>query len=359
MSRYPFEEFVKSFLLKVQPPIYSEDYHKRLTRRYSRIHRDLIRYYGEGKISTTSPRTMTVNDVAYHLSFRRSMKHKGGQFYSYSEYSHEVSALIILFDFVGNMAIRRCLIENPALRPVRKHSRLPSLTVEEQASIKKVLDDLDVDDWKAVRSCALVGMMLSTGGRTKELRLANVKDLDVETWEFEILNPKGIDSYADERFVPVLPEFRSVISKYLELLSYNNPNGSLALFPPGRGSNQYLSDNSFRKLLKYVREESGIGNLTFRLTRRTYGQNYLDDDLDIESVSVLMGHASTKTTEAAYCRRRNVNAAENAKKTWKNSEVDNNKPSDDPDKNDKASKLRSAEDGVRTHDLRISLEEVC
>ena len=41
-----------------------------------------------------------------------------------------------------------------------------------------------------------------------------------------------------------------------------------------------------------------------RMCRRTFGQRYLDSDVDIESVSVLMGHASTKTTEGFYSRKR-------------------------------------------------------
>lgn len=48
-----------------------------------------------------------------------------------------------------------------------------------------------------------------------------------------------------------------------------------------------------------------------------FGQRYLDSDLDKESVSVLMGHASTKTTESFYSRKRLTKAVESAKRTWK------------------------------------------
>ncbi len=46
---------------------------------------------------------------------------------------------------------------------------------------------------------------------------------------------------------------------------------------------------------------------------RTFGQRYLDSDVDIESVSVLMGHASTKTTEGFYSRKRLNKAIDNAR----------------------------------------------
>ena len=81
-----------------------------------------------------------------------------------------------------------------------------------------------------------------------------------------------------------------------------------------------------------------------------------DEGVDIESISVLMGHGSSKTTEKYYARKRNDKAAEEAMKTW---ELKTPKDRENDDKSSISSKTRSAEDGVRTHDLRISLEEVC
>ena len=53
-----------------------------------------------------------------------------------------------------------------------------------------------------------------------------------------------------------------------------------------------------------------------RMCCRTFGQRYLDSDVDIESVSVLMGHASTKTTEGFYSRKRLNKAIDNARNSW-------------------------------------------
>ena len=53
-----------------------------------------------------------------------------------------------------------------------------------------------------------------------------------------------------------------------------------------------------------------------RMCHRTFGQRYLDSDVDIESVSVLMGHASTKTTEGFYSRKRLNAAIDNARNSW-------------------------------------------
>ena len=44
---------------------------------------------------------------------------------------------------------------------------------------------------------------------------------------------------------------------------------------------------------------------------------YLDKDIDVKSVSVLIGHASTKTTESFYSRKRLTKTVESVKRTWK------------------------------------------
>ncbi|MFA6679808.1 MAG: hypothetical protein WCR96_04885 [Candidatus Methanomethylophilaceae archaeon] len=76
-----------------------------------------------------------------------------------------------------------------------------------------------------------------------------------------------------------------------------------------------LNANSLRTFKTLVEEESGV-KFDLRKCRRTFGQSYLDADLDIESVSVLMGHLSTKTTEGYYCRKRNDVAIKAAQGTW-------------------------------------------
>ena len=65
----------------------------------------------------------------------------------------------------------------------------------------------------------------------------------------------------------------------------------------------------------YVEKEVGV-KFDLRECRRTFGQRYLDKDIDIETVSVLMGHSSTKTTETFYGRRKNAKAIEKVEAMW-------------------------------------------
>ena len=88
-----------------------------------------------------------------------------------------------------------------------------------------------------------------------------------------------------------------------------------------------------------LRSAAGVP-LDYRVLRRTFGQCYIDAGLDVETVSVLMGHSTTRTTEYYYCRR-----SKSAALQRQSGILDS-----------LAGEKVSAGGGVRTLDLRISLE---
>ncbi len=94
----------------------------------------------------------------------------------------------------------------------------------------------------------------------------------------------------------------------------NNLNAH-ALFPSKDSADGYLSGNAIRSIKATVEDDLDV-KFDLRMCRRTFGQRYLDSDVDIESVSVLMGHASTKTTEGFYSRKRLNKAIDNARNSW-------------------------------------------
>ena len=110
---------------------------------------------------------------------------------------------------------------------------------------------------------------------------------------------------------PIITDCLLLRQKWLEDNSLDSP----ALFPSKSSDDGFLYDIILRAIKHVVEEDLGI-KFDLRQCRRTFGQRYLDKDLDIESVSVLMGHASTKTTEGFYSRKRLDRAIENAISTW-------------------------------------------
>ena len=100
---------------------------------------------------------------------------------------------------------------------------------------------------------------------------------------------------------------RKLLEEYLPLRGeFVKENGieSDALFPsPSKSSKKgYMASNSIRMIKNVVEQDLGI-IFDLRKCRRTFGQQLLNQGLDIESTSVLMGHTSTQTTEGFYARK--------------------------------------------------------
>ena len=311
MSRYPFKDYADEYLDSVRG-IYSEETWKNRARRYRRMEKKIIELRESKKISTASPKNMTPEDVRMYVLYCKERV-------SPSDLIHEINALRKLLLYVDNPAVDICLNRNPGLRPVQKGMRRkPSIQDDVYNMILERSKTIDPTNFALVRAYALVILCVNTGCRNKEIRFAEVKDLDTRSWTLDIIHVKGEATYGLPREVPIPPEAREIVINYLLLRQkwlVDNSVNSQALFPSKESENGFLSGNGIRQIKDVVEEDLEI-KFELRDCRRTFGQRYLDKGLDIESTSVLMGHASTKTTEGFYSRRRLTAAMENAKGTW-------------------------------------------
>ena len=169
-----------------------------------------------------------------------------------------------------------------------------------------------------MRAYALVLLVIRAGTRTKEIRLASIDDLDTTQWMFDVIHVKGETTYGEPRTVPVHPEIRSILTSYLQVrekyIMMNNVNTKV-LFPSPTSKDSYMSENSLRRIKQNVEEDIGE-KFDFRKLRRTFGQQLVDAGVDIESVSVAVGHACTVTTERSYARKRSETANEKIMGSW-------------------------------------------
>ena len=284
------------------------------TRRYNRMERKLIRLREDKKISTVSPKNMTAEDVRIYLMSEKDRV-------SPSDFRHEINALKKLLAFVGNEeAISVCLARNPGIAPVIRHKRIASLDDSVYDKILARSKEIDPTDFWLVRAYTLVLMCILTGARNKEIRLANADDVDTHEWIFEIIHVKGEKTYGQARQVPIHPDVRPLLLTYLlarKKWMLDNYVDSPALFPSKSSADGYLCGNALTVIKNKVQDDIGI-KFDLRTCRRTFGQRYMDSGLDLESTSVLMGHASTRTTEGYYCRRKLTKAIRSAENTWKN-----------------------------------------
>lgn len=311
-----------------------------MSRRYRRMGRDIRTAFDTGMISTSSPRTMTPEDVRHHLIYRRGLG------LSQTEYSHEYTAMMTFFDFCGNPAVRTCIRKYPGLRPSRDKGRLPTLADGDLVKVVQAFSKVpQLAEFRLIRSYAMLAVFLGCGCRTKELRLLDLKDLDTEAWTLDMVHVKEEHFYGAPRIVPVPPMLCPILLSYLIVRADHCREDAPTLFPPMIGSTAHLSANVVRRTLSFALDDIGISTDP-RILRRTFGQIYLDADIDsIESVSVLMGHSSTLTTERYYARgRRNDAAIEAARRTWSKENSNplcrNDRTGDDPDDTEEEGRVR-------------------
>jgi len=313
MGKYPFKEFAEQYMEKMST-VYSPETAANRMRRYNRMNAFVVDLKDRKLISTSSPKQFTEKDIEVIIRRDREL-------HSPSDMVHEVNALRKLCRFCGNMNLDLCLDRNPELKPKIKGNRRKGTMQEEtyQAILEKALE-IDPADWMRLRAYALVLLCLDAGTRNKEIRFAEVGDLDTKAWTFDIIHVKGEATYGEPRTVPIREEIRPVITAYLKARArwvFDNDCASPALFPSNSKCSKdgFMCGNSLRRMKDLVEDELHI-HFDLRECRRTFGQRYLDSDLELSSVSVLMGHATTKTTERFYGRQKNRMAIEKARATW-------------------------------------------
>ena len=311
MAKYPFMTYVNDHMRRMKGAC-AETTWNNLFRRYRRMNKDIKKLHDEKKISTNSPKKMTVDDVHAYLMYRRSLN------LSSKENSHDESALKKLFKFVRNKAFDECLLDYPILKVRKKNVRLPSMDDKTYRKILEISKTLEPNDYRRHRAYCLVLLCARSGARTKEIQFAEIHDLDTKDWTFDIIHVKGEDTYGEPRNVPINPEIRHIIESYLRLREERliaESGKSTALFPSNQSEDGFLAANTLRKIKSIVEVDIGE-KFDFRKLRRTFGQQLVDANVDIESVSVAMGHSTTKTTEMSYARRRSEAANAKIKSCW-------------------------------------------
>jgi integrase len=181
----------------------------------------------------------------------------------------------------------------------------PSLS---EAQVSELLTATErIEGWTGDVAKFVISIYAYTGLRLSELRRAKREDLDTKVWALKVSHPKGEGSYGQFRIVPIPSPIRSIVEQFLGARSVMLARKGLLevepLIPRMNGDpNSYYSANHFETISRQMREASGI-DFDFRTLRRTYGQTLLNKGVQLQSVSLMLGHATTRTTETYYCRQ--------------------------------------------------------
>lgn len=319
MSRYPFKECVNEVL-----PLYEDARSKRtvevMKRRFNRMERELSELKSRSLIKTTNPKTLTPNDIEVYYEFLKTKKGIDGKNIDIESIKKDFIELDKLCKFYGNNCVDVFRVRHPMLTKGRSKKRLPCMSEDELQKIVLAAETIPNDNFSMIRAFALVGLYIGAGLRTIEVQHALESNLAIKSNEeaeifLEIV--KGIETYGQERTAIILPMFVPMIVRYMmSRLDYLNENFQYTDYVFfSMDDFEKLSDKTIRQIRNKVEAYIGI-KFDGRKCRRTYGQYLSDHEVEIEDISVVMGHNSTKTTERYYARKKSDKAIKSIRKNF-------------------------------------------
>ena len=267
----------------------------RRLRQFKNIIYDLKR---AGIISTVSPRKLTPDDISNIIGHRK----KSGM--SSDTIQDDISFLHGFLDFCGNDAVEKFKKKYPRFIPRTHHKRKECLTDEQFNHIIECAYKIDHADPFKMRAYAVVMFCVCGGMRTLEIQNAKIENLDrsenLDKIWLDVV--KGGDTYGEARWVPLLPQSKEFVDRYIEVRSQYLKDHSISsnfLIPPFIGDLKIMTDKNIRKLKDYVCKDVGF-NFDLRILRRTYAQYLVDANVPLDVVQVALGHSNPNTTYRNY-----------------------------------------------------------
>lgn len=272
--------------------VYAETTFTEITRRLRRINEEITRLGLPADYSAITPEQIRIYAV-----FIRSKK------ISQKALAYDLSTLGKICVYYGNDCVDRAKAKYPLIFYVPPRSKLPPLTKEEVSELISKISTIKAP-YRDVRAGAITMLVLGAGLRTIEARYAEVAKLNTHKWTLLLQRVKGSGTYGQSREIPILPSVRPYLSYFLSLRSHQPPTVAESRYIfPSTTDGLPLSSNTLRRDKDRLIKRIGI-EYDYRKLRRTYGQILVDSGADIQAVSMVMGHASTRTTEAYYARLR-------------------------------------------------------
>lgn len=289
--------------------VYSQGMWDEVERRYRKLDRILRKLECSGKISTCDPAGLTAEDIKAFIIFRRSQGLKD------TSISHDVSALANLCRFVnGNLCVSQARTRYPLLFARRRKRLLPVLERPQFDAIVTMADSVtEKSDFYRIRDYAIVMLALCAGLRTQELQYSKLALISEDRTTIHLDHVKGMDTYGDERTVPIRPECRQILELWISQRIRHYPK-SPYLFPSRYEG--VMATNTFSHCRRRVGAEVGF-DFDFRILRRTYAQYIVDEELlSMDEVAIILGHSSVKTTESNYARPREDRVVAKLVEAW-------------------------------------------
>lgn len=168
------------------------------------------------------------------------------------------------------------------------------LNLPSEKQIKKILNCIDLDDWRGLRDRAILEVVYSSGLRSSEITNLTLDAIDRENNLLKIYRGKG----NKDRVVPI----GQIALHYLDLYLQNKRSrfvkneGESRLFLTSRG-NPMKSENIADLLRRWIKHAGLLNHIRPHDLRHAMATHMLRHGAPIRHIQEILGHASLGTTQ--------------------------------------------------------------
>lgn len=218
-----------------------------------------------------------------------------------------------LLEYYQNGCLSEMLRQREIRMPQVQPKEIRSLTLEDVQAIHETAKRMK--GWEGDIARFVTMMYPYTGLRPSELRTEKLSDVNIHKWTLVVSYPKGSKSYGRKRTVPIPTPVRQPLMDFLEarrkyLLNLNHDPEIDLLIPYKSWRNISAWPDAKWRSLKGMIERRTHVSFSWKDYRSTFCQWLIDRGATLQSVSKIMGHSTTRTTELHYGRIKDSRAIE-------------------------------------------------
>jgi integrase/recombinase XerD len=199
VGKYPFMRDALAYLRSVEE-VFAPSTLKETERRLRRMNKDLMALKEGGTIENIAAYALKEEDILAYLKLLRARGlHDSG-------ICHNVDTLSSVMRFIGNPAMERARAKHRQHFPKRGSKRYDPIPTDGRQKIIKCANNVSENDWYLMVAYGVAVTAICTGLRPKELRLANISDLNLDKGTLHTEHVKGEASYGNARDIAIHPD---------------------------------------------------------------------------------------------------------------------------------------------------------
>ena len=192
-------------------------------------------------------------------------------------------------------------IPTKGIKPIRQTTVAPRwLDRKEQFALQRAIEkDLQIARLRYSRryvtrrrDASLILFLLHTGLRLSEVVSLQISDAQTSERKGSVLVRRGKGN--KERLVPLNAEARKALQEWLAVRPKNS--GAFIWVAVEAAADEGLSGRAVQRILHRYAQDAGLENLTPHILRHTFAKNLANNNVGLEKIAALLGHASLNTT---------------------------------------------------------------